>query len=141
MSGWATQMAKVGGRVLTWVMYFRRLRRPAEAEGFLDQLPEIVDAFEGCDVLLYQAGADPHIDDPLGGWLTTDQLFRRDRLVFKSAQALGIPIAWNLAGGYQRDADGGIEPVLAIHRNTMRACTEVFTPKEGARARRATGRS
>lgn len=29
----------------------------------------------GCDVLLYQAGADPHIDDPLGGWLTTGVLF------------------------------------------------------------------
>ena len=29
-----------------------------------------------------QAGADPHIDDPLGGWLTTRQLFERDRLVF-----------------------------------------------------------
>lgn len=25
---------------------------------------------------------------------------------------------WNLAGGYQRDADGGIEPVLKLHRTT-----------------------
>jgi hypothetical protein len=33
-----------------------------------------------CDVLLYQAGADPHINDPLGGWLTTAQLRERDRI-------------------------------------------------------------
>ena len=29
-----------------------------------------------------------------------------------------MPVAWNLAGGYQHDADGGIEPVLKIHRGT-----------------------
>jgi acetoin utilization deacetylase AcuC-like enzyme len=33
-----------------------------------------------CEVLLYQAGADPHINDPLGGWLTTAQLRERDRI-------------------------------------------------------------
>jgi hypothetical protein len=27
-----------------------------------------------CDVILYQAGADPHIEDPLGGWLTWTKL-------------------------------------------------------------------
>ena len=32
--------------------------------------------------------------------------------------AQGIPIAWNLAGGYQRDAEGSISPVLDIHRTT-----------------------
>ncbi len=73
-------------------------------------------------MLLYQAGADPHVDDPLGGFLTTDELARRDAIVFGEARALGLPVAWNLAGGYQRDARGGIEPVLQIHENTLRAC-------------------
>jgi hypothetical protein len=29
-------------------------------------------------------------------------------------------------GGYQKTADGGIEPVLAIHRRTMETCAKVF---------------
>jgi len=29
---------------------------------------------------------------------------------------------WNLAGGYKRDAAGRIEPVLALHRQTMLEC-------------------
>ncbi|MBK7402168.1 MAG: histone deacetylase [Myxococcales bacterium] len=93
-----------------------------DAAPFLSALPELVRAFRGCDVLLYQAGADPHVDDPLGGFLTTDELARRDAIVFGEARALGLPVAWNLAGGYQRDARGGIEPVLQIHENTLRAC-------------------
>ena len=70
-----------------------------------------------CDVILYQAGADPHVNDPLGGWLTTQQLHERDRLVFEAAAELGIPAAWNLAGGYQTP----LNKVLTIHDNTMRA--------------------
>lgn len=103
----------------------RRYRVPSHAKAFLAGLADTVRAFEGCDLLLYQAGADPHVDDPLGGWLSTEQLAERDRIVFEAAAAIGLPMAWNLAGGYQRDSDGGIGPVLEIHRNTMRACAEV----------------
>lgn len=92
---------------------------------FLSRLPQIVRQFAECDLVLYQAGADPHIDDPLGGWLTTDELKERDRLVFRTCSAKGIPVAWNLAGGYQRDAAGSIRPVLDIHDNTMRVCAEI----------------
>ena len=76
----------------------------------------------GCDVVLYQAGADPHIDDPLGGWLTIEQLRERDRLVFENAERFGLPIAWNLAGGYQSP----LRKVLDIHDNTMLECVSVF---------------
>jgi acetoin utilization deacetylase AcuC-like enzyme len=100
--------------------------QPAQAPGFLAALPDVVRSFAGCDVVLYQAGADPHVDDPLGGWLTTEELARRDALVFRTARAAGLPVAWNLAGGYQRDAQGGIEPVLLIHENTMRACAAAW---------------
>ena len=98
--------------------------RPAKAEAFLAAIPKILERFAGCDLVLYQAGADPHIDDPLGGWLTTEQLYRRDRAVFEGLKHLGIPVAWNLAGGYQHDEDGGIRPVLDIHDNTMVAFVE-----------------
>ena len=79
-----------------------------------------------CDVILYQAGADPHVNDPFGGFLTTEQLRERDRLVFEAAHSLGIPIAWNLAGGYQEDKGGGIQAVLDIHNNTMIECVSRY---------------
>jgi acetoin utilization deacetylase AcuC-like enzyme len=97
-----------------------------DAEPFLRDLPGRIRAWAGCSLLLYQAGADAHVDDPLGGWMTTDQLARRDRIVFETAAAIGLPVAWNLAGGYQKDAAGGIAAVLEIHRNTMRACVDVY---------------
>ena len=94
----------------------------SQASEFLQQVPELVASMNECDVVLYQAGADPHIDDPLGGWLTTQQLAERDRLVFESARQLGIPLAWNLAGGYQSP----LRKVLDVHDNTMRACASAY---------------
>ncbi len=96
----------------------------SQAESFLRQLPAIVESFASCDVLLYQAGADPHVDDPLGGWLTTDELAERDRLVFGKVRRIGLPVAWNLAGGYQKP----LRRVLDIHDNTLQACANVFLP-------------
>ena len=97
-------------------------RRSDQAEGFLKRIPELVSRFADCDIILYQAGADPHVADPLGGWLTTAQLAERDRLVFEHAKSWGIPIAWNLAGGYQNN----FRAVLDIHDNTLRACAKVY---------------
>ena len=75
------------------------------------------------DLVLYQASADPHVDDPLGGVLTDYELLRRDEAVFRALRH--TPLVWNLAGGYQRDEDGSIEPVLALHRMTMLAWMRV----------------
>jgi len=79
----------------------------------------------GRNLLLYQAGADPHVDDPLGGFLDDDQLAERDRTVFREARRLGIPVAWNLAGGYQDPLDN----VLDIHDRTMRECADVYVAR------------
>ena len=98
--------------------------KPQRAEAFLAMLPQLLTTFADCDLVLYQAGADPHIDDPLGGWLTTEQLYRRDARVFDNLRKMCIPVAWNLAGGYQRDVAGSIRPVLTIHDNTLRAFAE-----------------
>lgn len=97
-----------------------------QATAFLSRIPDLVKSMQDCDILLYQAGADPHIDDPLGGFLTTQQLRTRDHLVFQAADSLRLPVAWNLAGGYQIDERGGIRAVLEIHDNTMWACSEVY---------------
>ena len=69
------------------------------------------------DLVLYQASADPHMDDPLGGVLTGREMLERDNAVFRTLKHM--PLVWNLAGGYQRDAAGSIEPVLQRHRMTL----------------------
>jgi acetoin utilization deacetylase AcuC-like enzyme len=112
-------------------VYSWRSRRPTARE-FLAALPSLViELVDGCDVLLYQAGADPH-DDPLGGYMTTEELRRRDDLVFGTCIKERVPVAWNLAGGYQRDVDGSIAPTLAVHRNTMEAAVDVMRQLEGS---------
>ena len=78
------------------------------------------------EIVLYQAGADAHRDDPLGGILDEAELAERDRFVLDHLASHGIPVAWNLAGGYQRDAEGSISRVLEIHRNTARHALTVF---------------
>lgn len=90
---------------------------------WLDRLEaDLISQFHGCEILFYQAGADPHINDPLGGFLTTDQMKRRDEIVFKVAKKLNKPIVWNLAGGYQNP----LQKVLEIHNNTLQACLEHY---------------
>lgn len=91
-------------------------------------LAHAIEKCRHCDLVLYQAGADPHVNDPLGGILTTAQMSARDRMVF---QKLGhLPLVWNLAGGYQvvagKTGAAQIEPVLALHRETARLHCEMF---------------
>jgi acetoin utilization deacetylase AcuC-like enzyme len=116
----------------SWVRHFTAgatYHRPEHAHDFLDELQEVINGMADCDLVLYQAGADPHTDDPLGGWLTTEQLRDRDALVFESARRIGVPLVWNLAGGYQRETDGSIPKVLEIHDNTAREWVRVFGPR------------
>ena len=113
-----------------WLSQFsagKDYREASQAKKFLQRIPELVARFSDCGLILYQAGADPHVADPLGGWLTTVQLAERDHLVFESAKALGIPIAWDLAGGYQYD----FRAVLDIHDNTLRTCWDVYGDNKG----------
>lgn len=115
----------IGRLELDWIHHLsigEHWCRSGQASRFLSDLEGMVTAFGGCELLLYQAGADPHVDDPLGGWLTTAQLRRRDRIVFETCRGMGLPIAWNLAGGYQEP----FERVLEIHDNTFAECAAVY---------------
>ena len=96
------------------------------ASSYFDWLEKACRAMGGCDVVLYQAGADCHIHDPLGGYLTTKQMRIRDSMVFEYFK--GRPLAWNLAGGYQTNEAGAIKPVLNLHRLTVTCCNEVSDP-------------
>jgi acetoin utilization deacetylase AcuC-like enzyme len=113
-------------RRLDWIEHYSAAAdwdRPDQASVFLAAIPLIMQRFADCDVLLYQAGADAHVDDPLGGWLTTEQLRHRDRVVFDECRSRRLPVAWNLAGGYQTP----LRRVLDIHDNTMRECLAAFS--------------
>ena len=73
----------------------------------------------GVDLVIFNAGVDSHADDPLGGYLTTEDMARRDDIVLRTAFELGIPVALALAGGYQKEANGSINAVLRLHDTTF----------------------
>ena len=113
-----------GGKVVTHITAGKSYETADEALGVLGQLLERT-TVEEYALVLYQAGADIHIDDPLGGRMSTREMQQRDALVFQLASERRLPLVWCLAGGYQRDKNGGIEPVLALHRQTMAECLKV----------------
>ena len=121
-------------RVPHWT-YGRDVPSGFHWSGFEQQIRQFISDFAeqsepGGRVLLYQAGADVHIDDPLGPGptrgMTDDDMRQRDRLIFTLCHDLKIPVVWNLAGGYQRDEQGGISRVLDLHRATMEECIQCF---------------
>jgi len=86
------------------------------------------------DLIAYVAGADPYVDDQLGGLaLTIDGLKQRDEMVFSTAQARHIPVFSVFAGGYARR----VEDTITIHGNTVAAAAEIFgRQKVGVRRRK-----
>ncbi len=78
------------------------------ADGFIRWLLNAVDDMKDCDVVIYQAGADPWRNDPLGGQLSLYELALRDDIVFGQLKN----VAWNLAGGYSEATD-------TIHLTTL----------------------
>ena len=70
----------------------------------------------GPDLVVYVAGADPYLEDQLGGLcLTYEGLRGRDFLVLSSARRAGVPVAIVFAGGYARR----VEDTAAIHIATI----------------------
>lgn len=125
---------EIKGRLgIGWVVHrtmgarFRVYERP-EPGAFERWLDESIDACKDCSRVIYQAGADPHVDDPYGGVLSSLQMSERDKRVFQAFK--GRAIVWNLAGGYQVEESkpfpGRIEPVLALHRTTAMWHRKIF---------------
>lgn len=76
------------------------------------------------DLVIYQAGADPHIDDPLGSLgMTTEQMRERDRTVFEFCKDVNIPVMFVLAGGYQQQIEEKLAP---LHIATFATAHEVY---------------
>ncbi|MBM3813225.1 MAG: histone deacetylase [Acidimicrobiia bacterium] len=75
------------------------------------------------DIVFYIAGADPYMEDQLGGLaLTMEGLKQRDRIVLESSLKLKIPVAITLAGGYAMRT----EDTVTIHCNTAEAARETL---------------
>ena len=66
-------------------------------------LPQVLDSFLP-EIILYQAGVDPHAEDRLGRLALSDSgLEARDRSVIREARTRGIAVASTLGGGYGDD--------------------------------------
>jgi acetoin utilization deacetylase AcuC-like enzyme len=73
------------------------------------------------EIVLYQAGADPYLDDQLGALrLTFEGLEARDRLVIDGCAERGIPAVVTLGGGYARQ----VADTVRIHAATCRIALE-----------------
>lgn len=120
----------IGRRDLTYLRHYSsggdQEARTAHPERWLKRLPDIVRQFAEAGLIIYNAGVDSHIDDPLGGNLSTGQLARRDAIVFETAREIGVPICTSLAGGYQVAADGSYRAVLRLHDATFAAAFEML---------------
>ena len=81
-----------------------------------EALPAALDAVRP-DLLIYNAGSDPFVADPLAGFrLTASDLAERDLMVVTVARERGIPVAMVLSGGYSAESwrihADGIEGIL-----------------------------
>jgi acetoin utilization deacetylase AcuC-like enzyme len=74
------------------------------------------------DLIIYQAGADPHIDDPLSTLeMTTKQMRERDRMVFEFTKESKIPTMFVLAGGYQE-----MDNLVSLHVTTFEEAKKAY---------------
>jgi acetoin utilization deacetylase AcuC-like enzyme len=88
-------------------------------------LPPLASAFQP-DLILYQAGVDPHADDKLGRLALSDAgLAARDRFVAAEARRAGAPLASALGGGYGADRMA----VARRHAATIRTLYDELCPQ------------
>jgi acetoin utilization deacetylase AcuC-like enzyme len=75
------------------------------------------------DLVLYDAGVDPHLGDRLGKLALTDTgLYRREMQVLTTCLAQGYPVACVIGGGYADDM-----PALVYRHSLLhRAASEVY---------------
>ncbi len=69
------------------------------------------------DLILYDAGVDPHIGDRLGKLALTDSgLYRREMQVLSTCISQGYPVACVIGGGYCDDLDHLVYRHSLLHR-------------------------
>ena len=84
-----------------------------------DLIPNLLDQVQP-DLVLYNAGVDPHRQDRLGRLnLSNDGLLNRDRLVLDACLRRSIPVATVIGGGYDE-----LKPLVERHGLVFRAAAE-----------------
>ncbi|RUR75051.1 histone deacetylase [Chlorogloeopsis fritschii PCC 9212] len=87
-----------------------------------DYLPDLLSDVQP-DLILYDAGVDPHIGDRLGKLALTDTgIYRREMQVLSTCIAAGIPVACVIGGGYAED----LNTLVYRHSLLHRAASEVY---------------
>lgn len=85
-------------------------------------LPDLLSEIKP-DLVLYDAGVDPHFGDRLGKLALTDSgLYRREMQVLTTCISQGYPVACVIGGGYAEDMDALVYRHSIVHR----AASEVF---------------
>lgn len=87
-----------------------------------DYLPDVLSAVRP-DLVLYDAGVDPHLDDRLGKLALSDHgLFCRDMQVLSTCSQQGYPVACVIGGGYGDD----LTALVARHALLHHAAAQVY---------------
>lgn len=78
-----------------------------EDDAYIGQLTAVLTGLsDGFDIVFYNAGVDPHVEDRLGRLALTDNgLRRRDHAVISHFRQRGIPLCGVIGGGYSKDVD------------------------------------
>ena len=102
------------------------LREGMEDDEYLrtlaDYLPDLLSEIKP-DLVLYDAGVDPHIGDRLGKLALTDAgIYRRDMQVLSTCVSQGFPVASVIGGGYCED----MRSLVYRHSLLHRAASEVY---------------
>nr|WP_240476687.1 histone deacetylase [Geminicoccus roseus] len=68
------------------------------------------------DLVFYNAGVDPHVDDRLGRLaLTDDGLLARERMVLEHCRRRRVPLTGVMGGGYGQDVDQLVARHALLH--------------------------
>ena len=82
------------------------------------------------DIVFYNAGVDPHVDDRIGRLALSDAgLVARERMVLESCHAAGVPVAGVVGGGYSDD----LEALANRHAILHRTAAAMLEDRRGAR--------
>jgi acetoin utilization deacetylase AcuC-like enzyme len=89
-------------------------------------LPDLLDRVRP-DLVLYDAGVDPHIHDRLGKLALTDiGIFQRDLQVLDTCVSQGYPVACVIGGGYAEDMNSLVYRHSLLHR----AASQVYRDRK-----------
>ena len=97
------------------------------ADEYLDAVSDALDHLEGVDLVIHNAGMDPHEGCGVGGLrgINTAVIAERESLVAQWLQRTGTPAAFALAGGYRGSGENGlsIDGIVDLHMLTVDAFT------------------